>query len=68
MNNRGNIASLHSRDNLSDLEVVLFYESINIVDGDLLAVMRRQNLSRVSFQNRRHYSHRREEFGIAYSN
>lgn len=32
-----------------------------------LPLMWQKHLSRVSFQNRRHYSHKREEFGVAYS-
>jgi hypothetical protein len=45
----------------------LFYESTNIVDGDLSPLTRQKNLSSVSFQDRRHYSHKRLEFGVAYS-
>jgi hypothetical protein len=67
LNNDGNIKSLKPLENLSHLESVLFYESTNIVDGDLSPLLRQGNLSQVSFQNRRHYSHRREEFGVAYS-
>lgn len=66
LNNDGDIESLKPIDKLTGLEAVLFYESTNILDGDLSPLKRQQNLSRISFQNRRHYSHRREEFGIAY--
>src|SRR5262249_11900376 len=62
LNNDGKIASLKPIDKLSDLQWVLFYESTNIVDGDLSPLLRLKKLSRLSFQNRRHYSHRREEF------
>jgi Leucine-rich repeat (LRR) protein len=67
LNNDGRIESLKPLANLNSLESVLFYESTNIIDGDLSPLLRQRNLSRVSFQNRRHYSHRREEFGDAYS-
>ena len=67
LNNDGAINSLSPLNKLDGLESVLFYESTNIVDGDLSPLMRQKHLSRISFQNRRHYSHRREEFGAAYS-
>jgi hypothetical protein len=67
LNNDGKIASLKPLEKLTILESVLFYESTNIVDGDLSPLMRLKNLVRVSFQNRRHYSHKREDFGVAYS-
>jgi hypothetical protein len=67
LNNDGNIKSLKPLEKLHGLESVLFYESTNILDGDLSPLLRLENLSRVSFRNRRHYSHRREEFGIAYT-
>lgn len=61
----GAIQSLKPLANLDALEQVLFYESTNIIDGDL-SPLARKKLSRISFQNRRHYSHRREDFGAAY--
>jgi len=67
LNNDGVIESLKPLDRLSCLESVLFYESTNILDGDLSPVFHQKNLRRVSFRNRRHYSHRREEFGTAYT-
>ena len=67
LNNDGDIASLKPLEVLSGLESVLFYESTNILDGDLQPLTFQKNLSRVSFRNRRHYSHRREDFGMAYS-
>jgi len=67
LNNDGDIESLKPLENLSGLETVVFYESTNIVDGDLSPLLRQRNLARVSFQNRRHYSHRREDFGDAYT-
>jgi hypothetical protein len=67
LNNDGEIETLKPLEKLSALETVGFCESTNIRDGDLSLLMRRrENLSRVSFQNRRHYSHRREDLGAAY--
>lgn len=63
LNNCGDILSLKPLQNVGKLESVLFYESTNIVDGDLSPLMRQKNLTRVSFRNRSHYSHKREEFG-----
>jgi Leucine-rich repeat (LRR) protein len=67
LNNDGDIESFKPLEKLNGLESVVFYESTNISDGDLSPLLRQKNLSRVSFQNRRHYSHPREEFGAAYS-
>jgi hypothetical protein len=65
LNNDGPIASLKPLDRLSKLRVLSFYESTNVLDGDLSPLLRQRNLTRVSFQNRRHYSHAREDFGSA---
>jgi Leucine-rich repeat (LRR) protein len=62
LNNDGPIASLKPLDSISGLETVTFSESTNVLDGDLSPLARQPHLSRVSFQNRRHYSHRREDF------
>jgi hypothetical protein len=67
LNNDGDIESLKPLEKLEGLESVLFYETTNIVDGDLSPLTRQKNLARVSFKNRRHYSHRREDFGAAYA-
>lgn len=66
LNNDGNIESLKPLAKLTQLESVLFYESTNIVDGDLSPLFGQQHLTNISFRNRRHYSHSREEFGAAY--
>jgi len=60
--NCGDIDSFKPLEKLSNLEEVIFYESTNVIDGDLLPLMQLKKLSSVTFQNRRHYSHRREEF------
>jgi hypothetical protein len=62
VDNSGEIESLKPIRELRNLEAVIFYESTNILDGDLSPLLNRPNLTRVSFQNRRHYSHRREQF------
>ena len=66
LNNDGAIDSLKPLAGLAQLESVLFYESTDIVDGDLSPLLQLKKLKRVSFQNRRHYSHRREDFGDLY--
>jgi Leucine-rich repeat (LRR) protein len=66
LNNDGGIESLKPLDSLTALESVGFYESTDIIDGDLSPLMRLKKLSKLFFQNRRHYSHRREDFS-AYS-
>jgi hypothetical protein len=60
LNNCGEIESLRPLKRLSNLEFVSFYESTNIVDGDLSPLAENKNLAAGSFQNRRHYSHRWE--------
>lgn len=67
LNNDGEIESLKPLEKLHNLESVLFYESTNILDGDLSPLLHQKNLSRISFQNRRHYSHQREQFGRPYA-
>lgn len=62
VNNCGPIESLSPIANLLELEEVLFFESTNVVDGDLAPLTRLPRLRNLSFQNRRHYSHRREQF------
>jgi Leucine-rich repeat (LRR) protein len=66
LSNSGGIESLKPLEKLSGLEWVTFTESTNITDGDISPLLHHRSLSRVSFQNRRHYSHRREDFGAAY--
>lgn len=67
LNNDGKLDSLKPLNAIHRLESVLFYESTNIADGDLSPLLHQKNLARVSFQNRRHYSHKREDFGLAYA-
>jgi hypothetical protein len=65
LNDCGEIESLRPLANLKQLQTVLFYESTNIVDGDLTPLTQLPDLSLVSFKNRHHYSHKRESFSIA---
>lgn len=62
LDNMGDIQSLKPLGRLSQLHRVTFAESTNILDGDLSPLVGLPNLELVSFQNRRHYSHRREVF------
>ena len=61
LNNIGPLASLAPLDQLTNLEWMTFDGSTNILDGDLSPLTRLPHLSRVAFQNRRHYSHTRKE-------
>lgn len=65
LNDDGPIASLSPMRGAADLEQVLFYESTNIADGDLTPLAALPRLQHISFQNRRHYSHKRENFPLA---
>lgn len=56
INNDGAIASLKPLEKLGLLERVTFYESTNILDGDLSPLEAQKHLSRVAFKNRSHYS------------
>jgi len=64
--NTGNIETLHGIEKLTELEEFLFYESTNIVDGDISPLLALKKLKSISFQNRKHYTHRREDFGKLY--
>lgn len=55
----GRVASLKPLQNCPELQVVLFYGSTNVEDGDL-SVLDDVRVRKVSFQNRRHYNRRRE--------
>ena len=61
-NNMGEIDSIKVLEKLPNLEWVLFYESTNVVDGDLTPLTKLQKLSKLAFQNRRHYTHKCEDF------
>jgi Leucine-rich repeat (LRR) protein len=65
LSNDGEIDSLRPLAYLVSLESLVFYESTNVVDGDLSPLLGLKNLSNVAFQNRRHYSHRREDIELS---
>ncbi|PHM30358.1 leucine-rich repeat domain-containing protein [Xenorhabdus innexi] len=60
INNCNDIESLNPLRNLKKLEKVLFYESTNIVDGDLSPVLEREPPLDIAFMKRKHYSHQRK--------
>ncbi|MFC5282635.1 hypothetical protein [Pedobacter alpinus] len=62
----GGIKSIKDIRNLTELREFLFYESTNIIDGDLSSILELENLIKISFQNRKHYTHKRENFGDLY--
>jgi hypothetical protein len=64
LDNMGDIQSLKPLARLSQLRRITFVESTTIVDGDLSPLVELPRLELVSFQNRRHYSHRREAFRL----
>ena len=60
----GRIESIRGIENLTDLKSFLFYGSTDIVDGDLSPIKRLPKLSDIHFANRKHYSHKFEEFDV----
>ena len=62
LNNLGKIRSLKPLIPLKRLMRFTFSESTEILDGDLSPLLSLPNLGLVSFQNRKHYSHKREDF------
>lgn len=62
----GEIESIKGIENLQNLESFIFYESTNIIDGDLTPILKLSKLKKISYQNRKHYTHKREEFGKLY--
>lgn len=62
INNCGDIQSLQPISVLKWIENLVFVESTNIVDGDMKPILDLPHLNSVSFVNRKHYSHRNEDF------
>jgi len=60
----GDIETIAGIENLQDLNMFMFYESTNIKDGNLVPLTKLRNLKKISFQNRRHYTHKREDFEV----
>lgn len=63
VSNNGELDTIKPLAALPNLRSLLFYEKTNIVDGDLQAIFENPVISKIAFQNRRHYSHKCEEFG-----
>jgi hypothetical protein len=58
----GDIDSLRPVDGLPNLKRVMFYGSTNVIDGDLSPITRLIKPIEVAFQERKHYSHKRQDF------
>jgi len=56
------IESLKPIEELNNLEEICFYDSTNIVDGDLSPLKELPNLKDIYFQDFRHYNYRMEDF------
>lgn len=65
-NNNGPVKTLTPLVCLKRLEAVLFYETTNVLDGNISFLKTIPKLNDISFQNRAHYSNKREEFGEAW--
>lgn len=65
ISSNGNIKSLKPISRLPKLKKILFYESTYIEDGDLDELFENENIEAIFFQNRRHYSKKREQFRAA---
>lgn len=63
----GPIQSIKGIEHLINLESFFFYDSTNVLDGDLSSLKSLQKLKHISFQNRKHYNLKREDFGKAYA-
>jgi len=62
LTNCNDIESLQPIIRSRGLEEIYFHESTNIIDGNLSVLTHLPNLSKVSYKNRKHYSHPREDF------
>lgn len=62
LNNLGTIDSLAPVQSLSSLEMITFYESTDVLDGQLTPLLDKPSLKTVSFKNRRHYTHCTDDF------
>lgn len=60
--NDGDIETIGPLRELKNLEQFLFYESTNVLDGDLSPLKSLPRLRHVTFMDRKHYTHRRTEF------
>ena len=60
LNNIGSIDSIRPLRCLNNLLKLTFYESTDVLDGDMTPLLSLPRLQMVSFKNRKHYSHTRE--------
>lgn len=60
--NDGEIETIQPVGGLQSLEKFLFYESTNVLDGDLAPLKKLAHLKSVAFMERPHYSHSRKDF------
>jgi len=65
--NSGKIESLKPVSDLKNLEKILFYESTNIMDGDLSPLKELPCLKEISFVDRKHYNLTMEDFEPGYN-
>jgi len=62
LSDNGTFESLKPLRGMKSLKQLLFYGTTKILDGDMTVLNTLPNLNRVSFANRRHYSHRASDF------
>jgi Leucine-rich repeat (LRR) protein len=62
LTNLGEIASLEPILQCKKLEYIDFIDGTTIIDGDLSILERMSSLKKIYFINRRHYSHKQEQF------
>lgn len=67
LDNCGDIVSLNPLRKLDNLNRLGFPVSTNILDGDMTLLLELKNLTYVSFRNRKHYTHTREELNAILS-
>lgn len=56
------VESLKPIESIQNLNNLLFYGTTNIVDGDLTPLTKLNKLTKIAFQNRKHYTHRSDFF------
>jgi Leucine-rich repeat (LRR) protein len=62
LSNNGKLESLRPLISLKALRELYFCASTNVVDGNIELIEELPNISRISFQNRKHYNSNREGF------
>lgn len=61
LDNLGEIESIKKLSTLKELKEISFHDSTNIMDGDLSVLEKLPKLHMVKFNNRKHYSHKRQD-------